>query len=167
MVINFARLVGLFETVIVYCTILAILTGIYSTAQATAFLLGLNFGLCFVPLSHFLFLSAVRLRTDRLSLIKECISQCPTAYRQSTLLLSLARLLRVAGKNRMKTSHSISLTVHLCMFVAEKRLIRSILSYKDSSTLSETACHSSYDKNYPHLFLALLQLGLSLSRQAM
>ncbi|KAA0708511.1 Neuroblastoma-amplified sequence [Triplophysa tibetana] len=39
----------------------------------------------------------VRLRADRLSLVKECISQCPTAYKQSTLLLSLAKLLRVAG----------------------------------------------------------------------
>uniref|UniRef100_A0A673GLC1 NBAS subunit of NRZ tethering complex n=1 Tax=Sinocyclocheilus rhinocerous TaxID=307959 RepID=A0A673GLC1_9TELE len=44
----------------------------------------------------------VHLRTDRLSLIKECISQCPTAYRQSTLLLSLARLLRVAGDDEVK-----------------------------------------------------------------
>ncbi|XP_016150497.1 neuroblastoma-amplified sequence [Sinocyclocheilus grahami] len=45
---------------------------------------------------------ALRLRTDRLSLIKQCISQCPTAYRQSTLLLSLARLLRVAGDDEAK-----------------------------------------------------------------
>uniref|UniRef100_A0A672QJL0 Neuroblastoma-amplified sequence n=1 Tax=Sinocyclocheilus grahami TaxID=75366 RepID=A0A672QJL0_SINGR len=44
----------------------------------------------------------LRLRTDRLSLIKQCISQCPTAYRQSTLLLSLARLLRVAGDDEAK-----------------------------------------------------------------
>lgn len=40
---------------------------------------------------------AVRLRDERLSLIKECITQCPTAYKQSTLLLELARLLRVSG----------------------------------------------------------------------
>uniref|UniRef100_A0A8C1QUD2 NBAS subunit of NRZ tethering complex n=1 Tax=Cyprinus carpio TaxID=7962 RepID=A0A8C1QUD2_CYPCA len=54
-----------------------------------------QFGVKVLPLQ-------VRLRTDRLSLIKECISQCPTAYRQSTLLLSLARLLRVAGDDEAK-----------------------------------------------------------------
>uniref|UniRef100_A0A671NLZ3 Neuroblastoma-amplified sequence N-terminal domain-containing protein n=1 Tax=Sinocyclocheilus anshuiensis TaxID=1608454 RepID=A0A671NLZ3_9TELE len=54
-----------------------------------------QFGVKVLPLQ-------VRLRTDRLSLIKECISKCPTAYRQSTLLLSLARLLRVAGDDEAK-----------------------------------------------------------------
>uniref|UniRef100_A0A673JN30 Neuroblastoma-amplified sequence N-terminal domain-containing protein n=1 Tax=Sinocyclocheilus rhinocerous TaxID=307959 RepID=A0A673JN30_9TELE len=54
-----------------------------------------QFGVKVLPLQ-------VRLRTDRLSLIKQCISQCPTAYRQSTLLLSLARLLRVAGDDEAK-----------------------------------------------------------------
>ncbi|XP_056125295.1 NBAS subunit of NRZ tethering complex isoform X1 [Rhinichthys klamathensis goyatoka] len=54
-----------------------------------------QFGVKVLPLQ-------VRLRTDRLSLIKECISQCPTAYRQSTLLLSLARLLRVAGDDEAR-----------------------------------------------------------------
>nr|XP_055042803.1 NBAS subunit of NRZ tethering complex [Misgurnus anguillicaudatus] len=44
----------------------------------------------------------VRLQTDRLSLVKDCISQCPTAYKQSTLLLSLARLLRVAGDDEAR-----------------------------------------------------------------
>ncbi|KAG5277190.1 hypothetical protein AALO_G00114610 [Alosa alosa] len=39
----------------------------------------------------------VRLREDRLSLIRECVSQCPSAHRQATTLLELARLLRVAG----------------------------------------------------------------------
>uniref|UniRef100_A0A673CVH2 NBAS subunit of NRZ tethering complex n=1 Tax=Sphaeramia orbicularis TaxID=375764 RepID=A0A673CVH2_9TELE len=39
----------------------------------------------------------VRLRSDRLSLIEECIAHCSTAYRQSTTLLNLASLLRVAG----------------------------------------------------------------------
>ncbi|XP_022626095.1 neuroblastoma-amplified sequence isoform X1 [Seriola dumerili] len=39
----------------------------------------------------------VRLRSDRLSLIEECITYCSTAYKQSTTLLSLATLLRVAG----------------------------------------------------------------------
>ncbi|XP_060740193.1 NBAS subunit of NRZ tethering complex isoform X1 [Tachysurus vachellii] len=49
-----------------------------------------DFGVKVLPLQ-------VRLRDDRLSLIKECITQCPTAYKQSTLLLELARLLRVSG----------------------------------------------------------------------
>ncbi|XP_071402095.1 NBAS subunit of NRZ tethering complex-like, partial [Centroberyx affinis] len=39
----------------------------------------------------------VRLQSDRLSLIEECITQCSTAYKQSTTLLNLASLLRVAG----------------------------------------------------------------------
>uniref|UniRef100_A0A8C5H6L0 Neuroblastoma-amplified sequence n=1 Tax=Gouania willdenowi TaxID=441366 RepID=A0A8C5H6L0_GOUWI len=39
----------------------------------------------------------VRLRSDRLSLIKECIAHCSTAYKQSTTLLNLAALLRVSG----------------------------------------------------------------------
>ncbi|XP_040848780.1 neuroblastoma-amplified sequence isoform X2 [Ochotona curzoniae] len=41
----------------------------------------------------------VRLCSDRISLIKECISQSPTCYRQSSKLLSLAELLRVAGED--------------------------------------------------------------------
>uniref|UniRef100_A0A8C5A8F3 NBAS subunit of NRZ tethering complex n=1 Tax=Gadus morhua TaxID=8049 RepID=A0A8C5A8F3_GADMO len=49
-----------------------------------------DFGVNILPLQ-------VRLRSDRLSLVKECIAQCPTAYRQSTTLLQLAWLLRVAG----------------------------------------------------------------------
>ncbi|XP_062267282.1 NBAS subunit of NRZ tethering complex [Platichthys flesus] len=39
----------------------------------------------------------VRLRSNRLSLIDECIAHCSTAYKQSTTLLNLASLLRVAG----------------------------------------------------------------------
>ncbi|KAL6485772.1 hypothetical protein MHYP_G00051640 [Metynnis hypsauchen] len=54
-----------------------------------------HFGVKVLPLQ-------VRLRDDRLSLIKECISQCPNAYKQSTLLLELARLLRVAGDDEAR-----------------------------------------------------------------
>ncbi|KAF3702766.1 Neuroblastoma-amplified sequence Neuroblastoma-amplified gene protein -like protein [Channa argus] len=39
----------------------------------------------------------VRLRSNRLSIIKECIAHCSTAYKQSTTLLNLASLLRMAG----------------------------------------------------------------------
>ncbi|KAM9703151.1 NBAS subunit of NRZ tethering complex [Menidia menidia] len=39
----------------------------------------------------------VRLRSDRLTLIEECVVHCPTAYKQSTTLLNLASLLRVSG----------------------------------------------------------------------
>uniref|UniRef100_A0A7N8WRD2 NBAS subunit of NRZ tethering complex n=1 Tax=Mastacembelus armatus TaxID=205130 RepID=A0A7N8WRD2_9TELE len=39
----------------------------------------------------------VRLRSDRLSIIQECIAHCSTAYKQSTTLLNLASLFRVAG----------------------------------------------------------------------
>ncbi|CAG09076.1 unnamed protein product, partial [Tetraodon nigroviridis] len=42
----------------------------------------------------------VRLCSDRLSLIEECIAHCSTAYKQSATLLSLASLLRVAGNDK-------------------------------------------------------------------
>ncbi|XP_072107378.1 NBAS subunit of NRZ tethering complex isoform X1 [Mobula birostris] len=42
----------------------------------------------------------VRLCSERLKLIKECISQCPTAYKQSKKLLRLADLLRVGGHDK-------------------------------------------------------------------
>ncbi|XP_072534996.1 NBAS subunit of NRZ tethering complex isoform X2 [Salminus brasiliensis] len=54
-----------------------------------------DFGVKVLPLQ-------VRLQDDCLSLIKECISQCPTAYKQSTLMLELARLLRVAGDDEAR-----------------------------------------------------------------
>ncbi|XP_056150441.1 LOW QUALITY PROTEIN: NBAS subunit of NRZ tethering complex [Lampris incognitus] len=44
----------------------------------------------------------VRLRSDHLSLVEECISQCPTAYKQSATLLNLASLLRVAGEDEAR-----------------------------------------------------------------
>jgi len=48
-------------------------------------------------LTHTL-LPTVRLCSDRLGLIKDCLSQLPTNYKQSAKLLGLANLLRVAGK---------------------------------------------------------------------
>ncbi|KAM9782609.1 NBAS subunit of NRZ tethering complex [Neosynchiropus ocellatus] len=39
----------------------------------------------------------VRMRSERLSLIEECITHCSTAFKQSATLLNLASLLRVAG----------------------------------------------------------------------
>ncbi|XP_068136383.1 NBAS subunit of NRZ tethering complex isoform X2 [Hyperolius riggenbachi] len=44
----------------------------------------------------------VRLCSDRLSLIKRCISQSPSSYKQSSKLLKLARLLRVAGNDEIE-----------------------------------------------------------------
>uniref|UniRef100_A0A671WBN1 NBAS subunit of NRZ tethering complex n=1 Tax=Sparus aurata TaxID=8175 RepID=A0A671WBN1_SPAAU len=52
-----------------------------------------DFGVSILPLQ-------VRLRSDRLSLIEECIAHCSTAYKQSTTLLNLASLLRVAGDDK-------------------------------------------------------------------
>ncbi|XP_056420196.1 NBAS subunit of NRZ tethering complex isoform X2 [Hyla sarda] len=49
-----------------------------------------EFGVKILPLQ-------VRLCLKRLSLIKDCISQSPTSYKQSAKLLALAHLLRVAG----------------------------------------------------------------------
>lgn len=51
-----------------------------------------EFGVKILPLQ-------VRLCSDRLGLIKECICQSPTCYKQSTKLLGLAELLRVAGQD--------------------------------------------------------------------
>ncbi|XP_053443844.1 NBAS subunit of NRZ tethering complex isoform X2 [Nycticebus coucang] len=51
-----------------------------------------EFGVKILPLQ-------VRLCSDKISLIKECISQSPTCYKQSAKLLGLAELLRVAGED--------------------------------------------------------------------
>ncbi|XP_047378321.1 NBAS subunit of NRZ tethering complex [Sciurus carolinensis] len=51
-----------------------------------------EFGVKILPLQ-------VRLCSDRISLIKECISQSPTCYKQSAKVLGLAELLRVAGED--------------------------------------------------------------------
>ncbi|XP_036080545.1 neuroblastoma-amplified sequence isoform X2 [Rousettus aegyptiacus] len=51
-----------------------------------------EFGVKILPLQ-------VRLCSDRVSLIQECIRQSPTCYKQSTQLLGLAELLRVAGED--------------------------------------------------------------------
>ncbi|XP_061126095.1 NBAS subunit of NRZ tethering complex isoform X1 [Syngnathus typhle] len=49
-----------------------------------------DFGVNVLPLQ-------VRLRSDRLSLLEECVAHCASAYKQSTTLLNVASLLRVAG----------------------------------------------------------------------
>ncbi|XP_044117988.1 neuroblastoma-amplified sequence isoform X1 [Neovison vison] len=51
-----------------------------------------EFGVKILPLQ-------VRLCSDRISLIKECLCQSPTCYKQSAKLLGLAELLRVAGED--------------------------------------------------------------------
>ncbi|XP_032285991.1 neuroblastoma-amplified sequence isoform X1 [Phoca vitulina] len=51
-----------------------------------------EFGVKILPLQ-------VRLCSDRISFIKECICQSPTCYKQSAKLLGLAELLRVAGED--------------------------------------------------------------------
>nr|XP_058934214.1 NBAS subunit of NRZ tethering complex isoform X2 [Kogia breviceps] len=51
-----------------------------------------EFGVKILPLQ-------VRLCSDRIGLIKECICESPVCYKQSTKLLGLAELLRVAGED--------------------------------------------------------------------
>ncbi|GAB1297311.1 Neuroblastoma-amplified sequence [Apodemus speciosus] len=51
-----------------------------------------EFGVKILPLQ-------VRLCSDRITLIQECVSQSPTCYKQSAKLLGLAELLRVAGED--------------------------------------------------------------------
>ncbi|XP_029451786.1 neuroblastoma-amplified sequence [Rhinatrema bivittatum] len=52
-----------------------------------------EFGIKILPLQ-------VRLCSDRLSLVKTCIAESPTNYKQSAKLLCLANLLRVAGDDK-------------------------------------------------------------------
>uniref|UniRef100_A0A8C9NH09 NBAS subunit of NRZ tethering complex n=1 Tax=Serinus canaria TaxID=9135 RepID=A0A8C9NH09_SERCA len=54
-----------------------------------------EFGVKILPLQ-------VRLCSDRLSLIKDCLAQMSTNYKQSAKLLGLANLLRVAGDDQME-----------------------------------------------------------------
>ncbi|XP_061316824.1 NBAS subunit of NRZ tethering complex isoform X3 [Pezoporus flaviventris] len=54
-----------------------------------------EFGVKMLPLQ-------VRLCSDRLSLIKDCLAQMSTNYKQSAKLLGLANLLRVAGDDQME-----------------------------------------------------------------
>ncbi|XP_062981250.1 NBAS subunit of NRZ tethering complex [Elgaria multicarinata webbii] len=54
-----------------------------------------EFGVKILPLQ-------VRLCSDRLSLIKECLLQLPTNYKQSAKLLGLANLLKVAGDDQIE-----------------------------------------------------------------
>ncbi|KAM6458959.1 NBAS subunit of NRZ tethering complex isoform 2-T2 [Liasis olivaceus] len=54
-----------------------------------------EFGVKILPLQ-------VRLCSDRLSLIQECLSRLPTNYKQSAKLLGLANLLKVAGDDQME-----------------------------------------------------------------
>uniref|UniRef100_A0A3P8UP13 NBAS subunit of NRZ tethering complex n=1 Tax=Cynoglossus semilaevis TaxID=244447 RepID=A0A3P8UP13_CYNSE len=51
----------------------------------------------------------VRLRSNRLSLIEECIARCSTAYRQSNTLLNLASFLRVAGEEATRKGQVLTL----------------------------------------------------------
>ncbi|KAF6105051.1 NBAS subunit of NRZ tethering complex [Phyllostomus discolor] len=51
-----------------------------------------EFGVKILPLQ-------VRLCSDRVGLIKECVRQAPTCYKQAAKLLGLAELLRVAGED--------------------------------------------------------------------
>ncbi|XP_063771451.1 NBAS subunit of NRZ tethering complex isoform X2 [Pseudophryne corroboree] len=59
-----------------------------------------EFGVKILPLQ-------VRLCSSRLSLIKKCISQSQTSYKQSAKLLALARLLRVAGNEEMERTGQV------------------------------------------------------------
>ncbi|XP_010178439.1 PREDICTED: neuroblastoma-amplified sequence-like, partial [Mesitornis unicolor] len=59
-----------------------------------------EFGVKILPLQ-------VRLCSDRLSLIKDCLAQLSTNYKQSAKLLGLANLLRVAGDDQMERKGQI------------------------------------------------------------
>lgn len=90
--------------------------------------------------SAFLVFPPVRLRSNRLSLVEECIARCSTAYKQSTTLLNLASLLRVSGKvahdqhgQTLPASSRLSLFFSSLSFILLKMHLRVIFNKPDHS----------------------------------
>ncbi|XP_053317315.1 NBAS subunit of NRZ tethering complex [Spea bombifrons] len=92
-----------------------------------------EFGVKILPLQ-------VRLCADRLSLIKKCISQSATSYKQSAKLLALASLLRVAGNDEFERKGQV-LTL-----LSEQAL--HCQDYKASYTHCQELMSSGYSKSW-------------------
>ncbi|XP_033611926.1 neuroblastoma-amplified sequence isoform X1 [Fukomys damarensis] len=101
-----------------------------------------EFGVKILPLQ-------VRLCTDRISLIKECISQSPMCYRQSAKLLSLAELLRVAGEDPEERRGQV------LILLAEQALC--LHDYK----VANVHCQELMAAGYPQSWDVCSQLGQS------
>ncbi|XP_057624118.1 NBAS subunit of NRZ tethering complex isoform X2 [Chionomys nivalis] len=101
-----------------------------------------EFGVKILPLQ-------VRLCSDRISLIKECVLQSPTCYKQSAKLLGLAELLRVAGEDpEERCGQVLILLVEQALHVQD---------YKAASMY----CQDLMAAGYPESWAVCSQLGQS------
>ncbi|MBN3294406.1 NBAS protein, partial [Polypterus senegalus] len=96
-----------------------------------------EFGVKILPLQ-------VRMRVDRLSLIKECITTSQMAYKQSTKLLGLADLLRVAGDNLLERKGQV-LTL-----LAEQSL--HVQDYKAANSYCQELMSTGYNEGWQILY---------------
>ncbi|XP_052042051.1 NBAS subunit of NRZ tethering complex isoform X3 [Apodemus sylvaticus] len=101
-----------------------------------------EFGVKILPLQ-------VRLCSDRITLIQECVSQSPTCYKQSAKLLGLAGLLRVAGENPEERHGQV-----LILLVEQALRVH---DYKAASMY----CQELMAAGYPESWAVCSQLGQS------
>ncbi|XP_060222000.1 NBAS subunit of NRZ tethering complex isoform X3 [Meriones unguiculatus] len=101
-----------------------------------------EFGVKILPLQ-------VRLCSDRISLIKECVSQSPACYKQSAKLLGLAELLRVAGEDPEERHGQV------LILLVEQAL--HVHDYKAANTY----CQELMASGYPASWAVCSQLGQS------
>ncbi|XP_024408243.2 NBAS subunit of NRZ tethering complex [Desmodus rotundus] len=107
-----------------------------------------EFGVKILPLQ-------VRLCSDRVGLIKECICQAPTCYKQAAKLLDLAELLRVAGEDPDERRGQV------LMLLAEQAL--RLHDYKAASVHCQELMATGYSKGWD----VCSQLGQSEGYQAL
>ncbi|XP_059585522.1 NBAS subunit of NRZ tethering complex isoform X2 [Alligator mississippiensis] len=92
-----------------------------------------EFGVTILPLQ-------VRLCSDRLTIIKDCIAQLPTNYKQSAKLLGLANLLRVAGDDQMERKGQV------LILLVEQAL--HFQDYKSASMHCQELMATGYSKSW-------------------
>ncbi|XP_068793258.1 NBAS subunit of NRZ tethering complex isoform X1 [Struthio camelus] len=92
-----------------------------------------EFGVKILPLQ-------VRLCSDRLSLIKDCLTQSSANYKQSAKLLGLANLLRVAGDDQMERKGQV------LVLLVEQAL--SFQDYKAASMHCQELMATGYSKSW-------------------
>ncbi|XP_041345112.1 neuroblastoma-amplified sequence isoform X2 [Pyrgilauda ruficollis] len=92
-----------------------------------------EFGVKILPLQ-------VRLCSDRLSLIKDCLAQMSTNYKQSAKLLGLANLLRVAGDDQTERKGQV------LILLVEQAL--SFQDYKAASMHCQELMAAGYSKSW-------------------
>ncbi|XP_039190737.1 neuroblastoma-amplified sequence isoform X2 [Crotalus tigris] len=107
-----------------------------------------EFGVKILPLQ-------VRLCSDRLSLIKECLSRLPTNYKQSAKFLGLANLLKVAGDDQMERKGQVLIL-----------LVEQALKYQDYKA-ANMHCQELMASGYSKSWEVCSQLGQSEGYQDM